>query len=155
MITGRNNWSIPKHLARFSFSAPPVKKGTSPPSSLTVSVFPPNRNSQHPFFTATLTPSHYMPTFPLSTAYLPTSSLIVQPPLPAGDEAMLCGTEVWRSFVIGASTKRTRWMWVKSDGVPKEDREGLWPDVAPYGFGVWLEDATLEIPEPGTLGLDC
>ncbi|KAI8933663.1 hypothetical protein NX059_009384 [Plenodomus lindquistii] len=57
MYNGRLNWNIPKHLARFSFSAPPTLAGQSPPASLRVQVFPPTSSDGDgvcPFFESTL-----------------------------------------------------------------------------------------------------
>ena len=40
-------------------------------------------------------------------------------------------------------------MWVKTGNANDEDKsEGTnWPVVKPWSFGVWLEEATLEIPK--------
>ncbi|KAF2033172.1 hypothetical protein EK21DRAFT_109306 [Setomelanomma holmii] len=59
VYNGRLNWIIPKHLARFEFSAPPTTPGTKPPESLTVQVFPPDSKAGDevkPPFRVTLTP---------------------------------------------------------------------------------------------------
>lgn len=84
---GRLNWNIPKHLARFTFSAPPTPQGTAPPASLTVRVYPPHTTENDgtpPFFAAKLTPFTYLPALPVSTSYLPfIPTTIVQPPVPA------------------------------------------------------------------------
>lgn len=89
----------------------------------------------------------YMPAFPMSTAWMPLSTTMLQPPTPAGSENILSGTDVWRAFDVVASTKRARLMWAKVDdeGVA---RQGYWPKVTPWSLGVWLEDATLDISEP-------
>ncbi|KAL1795387.1 hypothetical protein ACET3X_007203 [Alternaria dauci] len=83
---GRLNWNIPKHLARFSFSSPPTAAGASPPSSLTVQVFPPGTKEGDggaPFFACTLKPWTWVPAMPLNTKYLPLSMAAAQPPVPA------------------------------------------------------------------------
>ncbi|KAF1946788.1 hypothetical protein EJ02DRAFT_335040 [Clathrospora elynae] len=89
---GRLNWNIPKHLARFSFSAPPTLTSDqsflppSPPQALTVQVFPPGTHDGDgvpPFFAATLTPWKWVPSFPANTRLLPMWLGAVQPPVPA------------------------------------------------------------------------
>ncbi|OAG15394.1 hypothetical protein CC77DRAFT_466171 [Alternaria alternata] len=138
---GRLNWNIPKHLARFSFSSPPTPPGASPPSSLTVQVFPPGTKDGDggaPFFACTLKPWTLFPPIPLNTKYLPLSMAAAQPPLPAAPEykralsevlggaevdeydldpkkegAVLVGTEKWRAFDIAAIAPRARGCWVE------------------------------------------
>lgn len=85
MYNGRLNWNIPKHLARFSFSAPPTPAGQSPPASLMIQVFPPTSEQGDgvaPFFECTLTPWTWVPALPLNTRWLPLSTMHVQPPIP-------------------------------------------------------------------------
>jgi hypothetical protein len=147
---GRRNWNIPKHLARFEFSHPITPKGASPPKSMSVTVWPPEGKirAELPFFKATFTPMTYLPAFPMSTAYLPLSTRFVQPPIPAGDEAPLVGTDKWRSFDIDIWSYKTRLAWARieesRDIVPKS----WFPKVKPWSFGVWLQDATLDILAP-------
>lgn len=147
---GRVNWNIPKHLARFEFSSPPTVKGQSPPSALDISVYPPssfdNAHPTTPFFKAKLTPSRYLPSVPLSTSWLPLSTILVQPPLPAGDDLLLAGTDRWCTFAITAKTRKARLMAVRVDDV--DEPSSSWPDVKPWSLGIWLEEATLDIPTP-------
>ena len=75
---GRHNWNIPKHLARFTFSSP---AGT--PGPLTLAVYAPDPSAKTPFFSATLTPFRWLPAIPLSTRFLPLSTTLAQPPVPA------------------------------------------------------------------------
>lgn len=75
---GRHNWNIPKHLARFTFSSP---AGT--PGPLTLAVYAPDPSAKAPFFSATLTPFRWLPAIPLSTRFLPLSTTLAQPPVPA------------------------------------------------------------------------
>lgn len=72
----------------------------------------------------------------------------VQPPMPAGDDGLLCGTHSWKAFDAVAATSKARLMWVKSAGDDEVDRQGHWPDVKPWSIGLWLEDASLDIPAP-------
>lgn len=150
--TGRKNWNIPKHLARFEFSSPPVGKDNPTAKTLKLAVYPFDTDSADtpPFFSATLTPSRFIPSIPLSTNYLPLNTYLVQPPCVEGPEPMLCGTDQWGGVQISAHTSRARLMWVKTDEATEEDKkEGThWPAVKPWSFGVWLENATLEIPNP-------
>jgi len=82
---GRLNWNIPKHLARFSFSAPPTPAGASPPNDLTIRVFPPGTvdgDSVRPFFECRLTPWKWVPAVPFNMRWSPLSLAHVQPPIP-------------------------------------------------------------------------
>lgn len=134
---GRLNWNIPKHLARFVFSSP----SSSNPQSLTISVYPPDSTGSMPFFSATLTPFRWIPAIPFSTRYLPISTTLAQPPLPAApatsavhsplsnnpkprdpymfdrDEAeLLVGTERWCTMPIHAYSPKARGCWVEVHG---------------------------------------
>lgn len=82
---GRLNWNIPKHLARFSFSAPITPAGASPPQDLTVKVFPPGTedgDGVQPFFACKLTPWRWVPPVPVNMGWVPISMKHVQPPTP-------------------------------------------------------------------------
>lgn len=144
---GRVNWSIPKHLARFEFSEPARRKGDPSASELKVSVFEPGENVNVPFFSATLTSAKWLPSFPLSTKYLPLDTTLVQPPLPAGDEAMIAGTDTWKVCKLSVWTQRASMMWV--DVAAKTDSDDkAWPDVKPWSMGLCVEDATIDMAEP-------
>lgn len=82
---GRLNWNIPKHLARFTFSAPATPQGTPPPHNLTVRVFPPGTQDGDgvpPFFACRLTPWKWVPAVPVNMRWAPISMMQVQPPIP-------------------------------------------------------------------------
>lgn len=82
---GRLNWNIPKHLARFSFSAPVTAQGASPPKDLTVKVFSPGTedgDGVQPFFACKLTPWQWIPAIPFDMSWAPISLMHVQPPIP-------------------------------------------------------------------------
>lgn len=86
VYNGRINWNIPKHLARFEFSHPPTPKGVAPPSQLDVRVFPASTTDVDeidPFFSCSLKPWKWIPSVPVSTRYLPLSTAMAQPPVPA------------------------------------------------------------------------
>ncbi|KAF1835283.1 hypothetical protein BDW02DRAFT_568160 [Decorospora gaudefroyi] len=154
VYNGRLNWNIPKHLARFTFSAPPTLTGQSPPETLTVNVFPPGTKDGDgvgPFFSCTLQPWRWVPAIPVNTRYVPYSMAAAQPPIPepAGHkeglkkaiegemvddydtdptkaDAVYVGTDLWRAFDISASVKRARGCWVdvKELGAKGEVNEG-------------------------------
>lgn len=150
MYNGRRNWNIPKRLANFKFSAPAVKKDESPPKELSVSVYPFESNEDgQPFFSATLTPSRWLPAVPFSTNWLPLNTYLVQPPLPAGSDKVTCGTDEWRGFEVTVHAKRARLAWAQMQQQETQDGQGnYWPTLKPWKLALWLEDATLEIPVP-------
>lgn len=138
---GRLNWNIPKHLARFSFSAPMTQSGAPPPSSLTVRVFPPDSTEGDgiaPFFACTLTPFTWLPGVPVNSKYVPLNLMHAQPPCPErpgrlaivrseveakpidpydislkNEEAVAVGTERWCAFDIAAKAQKARGCWVE------------------------------------------
>lgn len=82
---GRLNWNIPKHLARFWFSAPPTARGQTPPKTLSIAVYPPGTeegDGERPFFSCTLKPFQWVPAMPFNSKWLPLSTTQVQPPIP-------------------------------------------------------------------------
>ncbi|KAF2017618.1 hypothetical protein BU24DRAFT_345038 [Aaosphaeria arxii CBS 175.79] len=138
---GRLNWNIPKHLARFDFSAPVTPAGSSPPESLTVKVFTPGSkdgDGVNPFFACTLKPWRWVPSVPVSSRWLPLSTVLAQPPVPEApgfkaavdvevkksvrtdeydinpdlEESILAGTEDWCLFPITSYAPRARGCWV-------------------------------------------
>lgn len=150
---GRINWNIPKHLARFSFSAPPTAAGSPPPETLTIEVFPPGStdgDGVRPFFACTLKPFKWIPSIPVSTRWLPVSTAQAQPPIPAAagfhqaaaaekegskidpydispshEKALLAGTDRWCSFPIVANVPRARGCWVTlAKGTTEERSDG-------------------------------
>lgn len=148
---GRKLWNIPKHLARFEFSSRPVTTSGAKPQTLKLAVYPHGSTDETPpFFSASLTPSRYLPSFPFSTRYLPLSTYIVQPPCGEGKKPELPGRETWSGYQILEYSPKARLMWVNVDEATKEDKENgtHWPTVRPWSFGMWLEDATLEVPVP-------
>jgi hypothetical protein len=139
---GRLNWNIPKHLARFEFSAPVTARGATPPEKLTVKVFAPGTvegDGTAPFFACTLSPWRWIPAVPINMKYVPLNMVQVQPPIPepAGHKraieaemnggvkidpydisaknevAVAAGTDRWCSFDIGGKVVRARGCWVE------------------------------------------
>ncbi|KAF1808178.1 hypothetical protein P152DRAFT_462832 [Eremomyces bilateralis CBS 781.70] len=149
---GRTNWNIPKHLARFAFSAPATKTGSKPPESLHVAVFPPSESATESFFSVTLKPFRRFPAVPFSSRYLPVSISLTQPPIPSGEADYLVGTDTWAEYGIGSSTGRTRGAWVEvhppADDQANREATKWWPtSVKPVAFGVWMENVTVDIGE--------
>ncbi|KAK4493961.1 hypothetical protein PRZ48_015147 [Zasmidium cellare] len=148
MFDGRKNWNIPKHLARFEFSAPLSRKGEAPPRELKVAVYPPDTAEggrvDAPFFKATLTPWRWLPAVPMSTKYLPLDSTLVQPPLLQGDDPYLAGTEKWR-VVPSLMVAKCRLMWVQMDHESTKTQDEHWPQqIKPWSFGIWMEEGTFD-----------
>jgi hypothetical protein len=147
---GRKNWNIPKHLARFEFSSPPVGEKDWPAEGLKVSVYPVGSDASSqtvkPFFSVVLSPIRYTPSFPFSTKWLPMNLTMVQPPIPAGQEGYLCGTGTWKACDAVQHSSHAKLMSVQTS--EDVDHKGHWPAVKPWSFGIGLLDATLEVTKP-------
>ncbi|CAO2657943.1 Nn.00g072030.m01.CDS01 [Neocucurbitaria sp. VM-36] len=167
---GRLNWNIPKHLARFSFSAPPTLKGQSPPLSLDVEVFPPGTkdgDGASPFFACTLKPWRWVPSVPVNSRWIPMSMVHVQPPIPEsedhraavqdvvdgpeidaydvspkGEMALCVGTDRWTSFDIGMRVPRAKGCWVSIGETGTEDGENQ--RYFPQGLRSWSVGGWME-----------
>ena len=71
---------------------------------------------------------------------------MVQPPIPAGDDPALVGTDTWKTWSFSAHTRKARLMWASTEDVKQAARDPYWPpNVHPYTVGLWLEDAVLEV----------
>ncbi|KAI9854001.1 MAG: hypothetical protein M1813_001592 [Trichoglossum hirsutum] len=167
---GRKNWNLPKHLARFEFSHPPTQASSAPPTTLKVQVFPPDQKALRPFFTATLQPFRWLPAVPFSTktaGYVGMDVFLVQPPLPAGDKPgeEECGTTEWMGSMPYLYSSKARGMWVDAKSAKDSEAQGesgeqqplldtselesWWPESSKlWKIGLWLEEATLIVPEP-------
>ncbi|ORY14191.1 hypothetical protein BCR34DRAFT_599389 [Clohesyomyces aquaticus] len=170
---GRVNWNIPKHLARFSFSAPPTPAGSSPPESLTVKVFAPSTadgDGAQPFFSVTLKPWRWVPPIAFSSKWLPVSTTQAQPPIPAApgfglqaagvereaterdsydinpsfQDELLAGTDRWCSFPIESYVPRARGCWVTLHEPGKDE------DVIKEASKYWPQDV-----QPWGIGAWC
>jgi hypothetical protein len=143
---GRRNWNIPKHPARFTF------EHLNNPKRLKVQVFPPDTSIEIPFFTATLQPFTWTPSFTFSSKvgpYLGMNTTLTQPPVPASEkegEEEIAGTNEWlRSYPV-MTCKRAQACWV--DVQRQSDDEhvvGWWPKVKPLKIGLWMENSILKI----------
>ncbi|KAI9806517.1 MAG: hypothetical protein M1833_003704 [Piccolia ochrophora] len=159
--SGRKAWSLPKHLARFSFSHSSSHDSASSKGPLTVGVFPPEPTASEPFFSATLQPFAWAPSLPFSSKVLPYLGIddaLVQPPLPADPERPeLVGNSDWLKTEGIMSTRCARGMWVdvkrpsKSVQNDADETVSWWPELSPWRVGLWLEDATLTFPCPEVL----
>jgi hypothetical protein len=168
---GRLNWNIPKHLARFSFSAPAVSaENPHPPKRLEVSVYPPSPSANRPFFSATLQPFTFPPALPFNNAWMPSYfSTQTIPPLPAAISApadawieeeehaeaiIAAGTDDWCESQVAIKTNKARGCWVTVHSPADEEEAKKWwpqgPTWKPWAVGLWLEDATLLCNESKT-----
>ncbi|KAH9880721.1 hypothetical protein IAQ61_001015 [Plenodomus lingam] len=170
MYNGRLNWNIPKHLARFSFSAPPTLAGQPPPASLRVQVFPPTSkdgDGAAPFFECTLRPWRWIPALPVNTKWVPMSLMQVQPPIPEparrmeavkeeldaemdaydvdkGEEALCVGTDRWAAYTIDAKVPRARGCWVSMGTAEGDEDESARQRYWPRGLQPWSFGAWCE-----------
>jgi hypothetical protein len=175
---GRNNWNIPKHLARFAF--------TETGNSLTVEVSPQSENSP-PFFRVNLAPFRYLPAIPFSTnmsKYIGMDLRLAQPPLPAAktandgiqsttDDAYLCGTETWK-IAVPEIWGNAKCCWIdhspllekpdetspllnSAQGAPNAllpiDANTWWPAYSPWKVGLWLENGKINFNDGEEKGL--
>ncbi|KAL6720556.1 hypothetical protein ACLMJK_002480 [Lecanora helva] len=168
LLNGRKNWNIPKHLARFIFTP----MGTTS-QTLQVQVFSTKPSSSRPFFSATISPVPYTPSFPFNSSwldYIGFSTHILQPPLPSGIPAdVVVRSDKWlRSHPILKSGK-AKLVWFdmkqvaqgkKGAGSGNNEEEHLlnkdenvnwWPGMRRWHLGIHCSDAILELGEPDIL----
>jgi len=111
---GRLNWNLPKHLVRFTFT------NLNNPARIQVQVFPPDTTATSPFFTATVKPFRWLPSFPFSS-----KALVINPPVPASGkdgEEELCGTDKWVRTAMAFSCKNAK--LCSTDVVQPHERRG-------------------------------
>lgn len=193
---GRRNWNIPKcdgscslsclarydsvllmfprirHLARFKFTPPDTSP--SPSCPLKIEVFPDDPSATEPFFTVTIQPMKWLPSFPFSSgwaSYLGRETCITQPPLPTGDTPELCGTDQWKKADPLLYGRNTKLVWIDMKQPPsesgvegdgneegdallgrKQKNENWWPGMKRWHVGLWFDNATLSLSEPEILG---
>ncbi|MCJ1269805.1 hypothetical protein MMC22_009698, partial [Lobaria immixta] len=160
------------HLARFKFT--PSDTSPSPSCPLKIEVFPYDPLATDPFFTATIQPMRWLPSFPFSSgwaSYLGQDTHIVQPPLPKGDTPELCGTDEWKRCDPVLYGRNTRLVWIdmkqppsRSDAEGDGDEEGdallgrkpnnenWWPGMKRWHVGLWFDNGALDVDEPEILG---
>jgi hypothetical protein len=144
-LSGRKNWNIPKHLARFSF--------VESEEGLKIEVYPSDTTSaitgstygstdtglavEKPFFKCTIKKIPYVPAFPFTTSIMPYLGFdvhLLQPPLPASsispsaiegeggtvkEGSEVAGTNEWRMVLPKAYTK-----WAKCASVDMRQSDG-------------------------------
>ena len=155
-----------RHLARFVFT--PCGPSNN---NLKVEVFPSDPASDRPFFSATIQPINYSPSFPFNSAwlgYLGLSTHILQPPLPEGKPAdVVVGTNDWKKSAPTLKTSRAKMVWIDmrqpegrekkvgSSGtnegdalLAKKDDGNWWPGMRRWNLGTYCPEATLELGEP-------
>jgi len=143
IYNGRKNWNIPKHLAKFTFTANSITV-SSPSSS--------SSSSPEPFFIATwksAIPGMDWLKVPMSTSFSPLSTLLVQPPLDQveGEEATE-GTKTWKSMQPWQGGNVGLIRVEVASGIGRD----LWPsDVGAWSIGLKWDDMKLEFPEPKEL----
>jgi hypothetical protein len=114
---------------------------------------------------------------PVSSRWLPLSTVHAQPPLPEGtkfrnaaeeevngkkidpydispenEHALMAGTDRWCLFPVTSYSPRVRGCWVNIHE-PEKNAEGeaakYWPqNVRPWSVGAWMEDTEMGILEP-------
>ncbi|ROV92959.1 hypothetical protein VMCG_09014 [Cytospora schulzeri] len=155
-FNGRNNWNIPKHLARFEWK-------DLPNGAKQVKVFPFDTStdqaevsaSSTPIFQASFNTIPYLPAFPMSTKWfenLGVNTALVQPPLPQGEPKEVAGTEQWCECPMSQYSSKTHIGWF--DLRQRDDAgaltglfENFWPGMKRWQLGLRMDDADLEIPE--------
>jgi hypothetical protein len=137
-----------------------------------VEVFRSDPSATRSFFTASIQPIHYTPTFPFNSSwlgYLGLSTHLLQPPLPAGEPAdVVVKTEGWKRSNPVLKTSKAKLVWVdmnqpdgsKSAGSGAAEGDALlgkngpknwWPGMKRWHVGLYCPDSTLELGEPDVL----
>jgi hypothetical protein len=156
--TGRRNWNICKHLARFAFTPLRSPHDTNVATAvdsqcpIKIEIFPPTPRasssradrSSSPFFSAIVTPSTWLPNFPFNTRYLPQDLLLIHPPLPASrghadddddDTSSVVGTDHWIS-ILPSMTGTGGVVWYAPGGRANESNQGEGVQPGEYADGV-------------------
>jgi len=144
----------------------------SSPSTIKVEVVRSDPSATKPFFTASIQPMNYTPTFPFNSSWLGhlgLSTHFLQPPLPAGEPAdVVVKTEGWRRSSPVLKTSKAKLVWIdmkqpdggKSAGsgaaegdalLKKNGPENWWPDMERWHVGLYCPNSTLELGEPDVL----
>jgi hypothetical protein len=163
---GRNNWNIPKHLARFDWT-------DSWDGSTTVKVYPhdtegdakESKAAQKPWFKATFK-RDLLGGLPFSTSLfelLGVNATLAQPPLPSKDSKYgeLVGTNRWAATVPEQTTNHAYLGFYdmrqgegditldkKTNAVGDEYFPNFWPGLLPFHPGLKLDNATIVFNSP-------
>ncbi|KAJ8131355.1 hypothetical protein O1611_g2271 [Lasiodiplodia mahajangana] len=168
---GRNNWNIPKHLARFEWEGLPGGKtrvrvypyDTAVPSGSNDGAVSESSPSEKYFFQAAFQPMRWAPYFPLSLSwlkYVGIDASLVQPPLPdgrqdAGEE--LIGTSRWCKIPPAIQTRKAMLGWMdmaqqvdhavdgndSSGGGSDAQYENFWPGLRRWNVAIKMENADI------------
>ena len=159
---------LSRHLARFKFTPTDASKS----SPVKVEVYRSDPSATRPFFSATIHPINYLPTFPMSStwlSYLGISTAVLQPPLPEGDPAdVVVGTKDWKRSYPKLKTRTAKMVWIDmkqpdkdrkagesvngpGEGAAGKGYENWWPGMGRWHLGMVCEDSTLELGEPEVL----
>ncbi|KAK3935832.1 hypothetical protein QBC46DRAFT_396587 [Diplogelasinospora grovesii] len=148
---GRQNWNIPKHLARFEWT-------DLPNGATRVQVYPPDTNANEgAFFQCTFQKSRIpLPSFPCSVRMLSLLGVetgLVQPPLPEGESGELVGTKQWCRAVPIQYASRTSFLWAdmqqqqqtgENGDAAADGCENFWPGLNRWNACFKMTDATIE-----------
>ncbi|KAE8372669.1 hypothetical protein BDV26DRAFT_285759 [Aspergillus bertholletiae] len=142
VFNGRNNWNVPKALAKFEFTGP--KMGHLPYSCITISSY----CGKEPFLRLNLEPMFFKsrPFLPLDTKYIPISFKFDFPPLPESSNMRVdarIGTSGWQSVHVRISGRAglVKACGTMGDGFhfPKlEQRHWFWMKNAV----IWIEGSS-------------
>ena len=129
-MNGRQNWNVPKHVARFAFTPVPGQKGVTKVEVFPATPAPGERESEvRPFFTAVFHTISYLPRMPFNSKWmgmLGFGSHILQPPLPEGKNKVVeVGTGDWKRSWPGLKTKKARLVWVDMQQGIKEAKQDV------------------------------
>ncbi|EME81770.1 uncharacterized protein MYCFIDRAFT_138667 [Pseudocercospora fijiensis CIRAD86] len=164
---GRENWNIPKHIARFDWT-------TDAGGGESVKIYPFDTSgdssesgpSEKPFFQMSFSPLlHGIVQIPFSThlyGLLGVNVTLVQPPVPQGQDVYgaMVGTQTAKSVVPGQSSDKTTAGTINlsqagGDGeetgfnaVGDEYYPNFWPGLLSTNVGLRMEDATITFSEP-------
>jgi len=107
--------------------------------------------TSEPFFSATVTPSQLLPSFPLKTNWIPISLDLLQPPLPEIDE-YAASTSQWQKTPFNISQPDARIAYIKPPlNGGKSYANGVdFPNVIPFSAGVYCKDAVVDFMIPFT-----
>lgn len=161
---GRENWNIPKHLAKFDWTY-------HPDGGVTVKVYPYDTTgdvtestpAELPFFQTTF--RSLLGQLPFTTElydFLGINSTLAQPPLPQGQgiHGELAGTKDWKVTVPAQkSTKTTLGTFDMDQGEGDAVKDGknavgdefypnFWPGMLRFTLGMKMEEATITFSEP-------
>ncbi|KAJ6612707.1 hypothetical protein B0H10DRAFT_2051590 [Mycena sp. CBHHK59/15] len=140
-MNGRKNWNIPKQVASFD-----IKTESDGRTDITVS----HPGAPAPFFKVSIRsiPVLSALSVPTSTSIFGKFTLLVQPPLPAGDEPEeVCTSAQWATLV--PALKGSASLRKLTPGLDGKIGDGVWfPAVVPWSVGLTMENLDMEFGIP-------